>query len=81
MEDYQGNLSEDHLIKKKWVDEAIQIMKIQKMAKDKLCKIKPGENKIFNQNIEALINKLSLKLIKNIDDLLDIAIDANLYSI
>ena len=44
IEDYTGNLSDDFLIKKKWVGEAIEVMKLQKLAKDKIMKIKPGPN-------------------------------------
>ena len=50
LDDYIGNLSEEHFIKRKWVDEVIEILKLQKLAKNKMAKVKPGEDILKNQS-------------------------------
>ena len=36
------------MVKKKWVDEVIEILKLQKLAKKKMAKVKPGEDIVRN---------------------------------
>ena len=50
LDDCIGNLSEEHFIKRKWVDEVIEILKLQKLAKNKMAKLKPGEGIFKNQS-------------------------------
>ena len=81
LDDYIGNLSEEYLVKKKWVDEVIEILKLQKLAKKKMAKVKPGEDIVRNQNLINDSQRLSLKLISNIDELLQITMDYQLFSV
>ena len=66
------------MIKKRWVEEIIEILKIQKIIKKKLSR---NDGKGNEKELGEQVQRCCFKIITNIDEVLQVCIDFKLYSV